>query len=305
MNEVDKTGGVLKVACLQMNSSADVAENLMFIENVMSAARPLDILALPENFAQMPENRHTQHVEMAGHGNVQTFLHDLARRYQIHIVAGSLPIKSHPKLADDHDGASMCGKPYARCLIIAPNGEVSHYDKLHLFDVDVEHQGDRNSNQTKRQRYRESDTYQQGKLGGQQLAPHALQIGSTTVRLGASICYDLRFPELYRGFASQGVDLITVPSAFTYDTGKAHWECLLRARAIENQAFVMAPAQVGVHANGRKTWGHSMIIDPWGTVLAAQTAGTGLLYADLDLHLTQRLKKTFPVLTHKRIVDGH
>lgn len=290
MNKVNGAGAkavVIKAACLQMNSSTSVDENINFIEESLRSAPKLDVLALPENFAQMPATRREQYIEVGESGRVQNVLQDLAARYNTHIIAGSLPIKTD---ADQQ-------KPYARCLMVSPKGEVSHYDKLHLFDVDV----NTTANQAGKQRYRESDTYQRGQLGAAQLSSRVLQIGSNSVRLGASICYDLRFPELYRSFASEGVDIITVPSAFTYDTGKVHWECLLRARAIENQAFVLAPAQVGVHASGRRTWGHSMIIDPWGQLLNVQETDTGLVYADLDLGLIRQLEQTFPVIQHKRL----
>ena len=284
----DKT---ITVACLQMSSSPDVAENLSFIEQALDSAPKIDLLALPENFAQMPKTRHQQHVENVGSGHVQDFLKDLARRHNMHLIAGSLPV------AVSNNNEQEPQKPYARCLIVAPSGETTHYDKLHLFDVDTSSAVDSGA----KQRYRESDTYQRGPLSESQVAPRTLKIGTNSVRLGASICYDLRFPELYRGFAAQGVDIISVPSAFTYETGRVHWECLLRARAIENQAFVIAPAQVGVHASGRQTWGHSSIIDPWGTVLAVKAEGVGLVCAGLDLSQIESLKQSFPVARHKRL----
>ena len=128
-----------------------------------------------------------------------------------------------------------------------------------------------------------------------------MKLAGNEVRLGSSICYDLRFPELYRHFASLQANLVTVPAAFTYETGRAHWELLVRSRAIENQFFVLAAAQVGEHANGRRTWGHSLIVDPWGEILAKKEEGEGLVYADLDLSVIQKLQQRFPVLEHRRL----
>ncbi len=272
-----------------MNSSADVADNLSFIERSLAGAQPIDLLVLPENFAQMPANRRQQYSERAGQGEVQDFLQQLTLTHSFTVVAGSLPIKEA-----END------KPYARCLIVKGGKVIHQYDKLHLFDVDTSVESKPGSAASKRQRYRESDTYQFG-VQSEKIAPAHIQIGSNSVILGPSICYDLRFPELYRSYAVQGADIVTVPSAFTYETGKLHWDCLLRARAIENQAFVLAAGQVGQHANGRQTWGHSMMIDPLGAVLAQHPTKTGLLYADLDLHLRAELIRTFPVLSHRRL----
>lgn len=277
----------IRVACMQMSSTSNVEQNLAFITANLESSVPIDLLVLPENFSQMPEHQRSLRAEDDGVGKVQQYLVALAKRLNIVIVAGSLPIV-----------AGKNSRPFARCLIVTPEGVRFEYDKLHLFDVDVVDKEDESSTQT----YRESDSYCAGALSESQVSPRNLKIGSNTVRLGPSICYDLRFPELYRHFSNSGVDIITVPAAFTYQTGSAHWECLLRARAIENQAYVIAAAQVGVHENGRQTWGHSMVIDPWGSVLAKEPSATGLLYADLDLNHAERLRKTFPVMTHKRLV---
>ncbi len=285
----------LRVACLQMSSTANLEENLAFIDTQLSAAGAddIDLLALPENFAQMPKCQAELHVEpefgVPRQQPVQGFLQRCAERYQLHIIAGTLPI-----LVPGYE------KPFARCLIVGPQGVVGQYDKLHLFDVDVPDDAVRLSDETA-QRYRESDRYQAGELIQSLGQAHSLIIGKNAVRLGASICYDLRFPELFRAFAKQAANIISVPSAFTYETGRAHWEVLLRARAIENQAFVLAPAQVGEHASGRRTWGHSMIIDPWGRVLAENKQQPGLLSADLHLDHIDTLQKNFPVLRHRRI----
>ncbi len=269
-----------------MNSTGDVEENLAFIEHSMKSAQRVDLLVLPENFAQMPTRKDDLHIEQVGTGVIQRFIFDLANKYNTVVVAGSIPIYEQGR-----------NKPFSRCIIAGPNGKLAHYDKLHLFDIQTPSVDGKNRGHV----YRESDSYQQGEIKSGRSRVTELEIGANTVRIGPSICYDLRFPELYREYSEQRVDIITVPAAFTYETGKSHWECLLRARAIENQCFVLASAQVGEHPNGRQTWGHSMMIDAWGKIISVQAQAPGLLYADLDLHQKQRLSTTFPVLSHKRL----
>ena len=270
-----------------MKSGPNVHDNLNFIRDSLERRPEIDLLVLPENFSQMPVNKSEIGAEPSGQNPgsdyIKEFLSQLASEQNLFIIAGSLPLLS-----------SGSTKPMARCLIVSPQGIIGHYDKIHLFDVDV---------QTERgpQRYCESDSYQQGSADSENLKVHKLRIGENDVRLGASICYDLRFPELYRQFAFQEANIITVPAAFTYETGQAHWEFLLRARAVENQAFVLAAAQVGDHAPKRSTWGHSMIVDPWGKVLAEKPESVGLLYADLDLNQIKHLQQRFPVLEHRRL----
>lgn len=266
-----------------MCSGPTVLRNLSVVEAAIEQAPELDVLLLPENFAQMPASRRALHVENEGGGLVQETLSELAGRYQIHIVAGSLAVRPNKD-----------SKPFARCLVYGAGGEeVAHYDKLHLFDVDT--------GSDKNQRYRESETYQAGALSQAQPSPVSLNIDQTPLLLGLTICYDLRFPELYRALAANGAQLISVPSAFTFETGQAHWEALLRARAIENQVFIAAPAQSGRHANGRQTWGHSMIIDPWGDIIVQQKMDEGLVFADIDLTQIESLKARFPVDQHSRL----
>lgn len=231
----------------------------------------------------MPRRRTQQHIEEENTGLVQQTLSNLSREHRVAIVAGSIAVR-----AQSND------KPFARCLVFDAQGQpIGHYDKLHLFDVDVSVQGG--------QRYRESDTYQAGGLEPAQTQAVALKIAQSTLQLGLTICYDLRFPELFRQLVKNGAQLICVPSAFTYDTGQAHWRTLLRARAIENQVYVAAPAQSGKHENGRKTWGHSMIIDPWGNVIAEKAAGEGLLCAEIDPTNIEALRTTFPIHQHRRL----
>jgi predicted amidohydrolase len=170
---------------------------------------------------------------------------------------------------------------------------MGQYDKIHLFDVDTTEDGSG--------RYRESDTYQKGRVSEDSLSPIPLTNASFTLLLGLTICYDLRFPEFYRALAGNGAQLICVPSAFTFETGQAHWEPLLRARAIENQVFIAAAAQQGEHENGRRTWGHSMIIDPWGNILTEKKSGQGLVFAEIDLTQIKTLQARFPVHRHKRL----
>jgi predicted amidohydrolase len=282
---------LLRVACLQMTSTNSVDQNLLFIDQQMRLAhdRGVELIQLPENFAQMPIRRAEQHIETPNSGVIQSFLSAKSKQYRMMVVGGSMPIQE-----------TGSDKPHARCLVFDHSGvQIAAYNKVHLFDVDL----------PDKQRYMESTTYLAGGVAGVQVVDTAL------AKLGLSICYDLRFPEMYRMFASQGVEVIMVPSAFTAITGQAHWRTLLRARAIENQAFVMAAAQVGRHDNDRETWGHSMIIDPWGVVLSefddghqppAESAelvrkSVGLLITDLDLNKLAELRVKFPALTHRRL----
>ncbi|MFT7526076.1 MAG: putative amidohydrolase [Arenicella sp.] len=282
---------LLRVACLQMTSTNSVEQNLLFIDQQMRLARDLgvELIQLPENFAQMPIRRAEQHIETPNSGAIQSFLSAKSRQYRMMVVGGSIPIQ---EIGSD--------KPHARCLVFDHSGvQIAAYNKVHLFDVDL----------PDKQSYMESTTYLAGDVAGVKVVDTAL------AKLGLSICYDLRFPEMYRMFASQGVEVVMVPSAFTATTGQAHWRTLLRARAIENQTFVMAAAQVGRHDNDRETWGHSMIIDPWGVVLIEFDDGhqppkelaelvrksVGLLIADLDLNKLAELRAKFPALTHRRL----
>jgi nitrilase len=288
-----------------MTSRSEVAENLAFVDEQMQSAQKqgVELIQLPENFSQMPAQRSDQHIESPGKGEVQDFLSSKSRQYNMMVVAGTLPI-----LEQGYD------RPFARCLVFDRKGEqIACYDKVHLFDVDL----------PGKERYLESASYHAAELDGFDhdcgIHPNLTVVETPLGRLGLSICYDLRFPELFRVFAEQGVQIIMVPSAFTFNTGQAHWQTLLTARAIENQAYVIAAAQVGVHDNQRETWGHSMIIDPWGEVLSlfdethmqcleverpgvgSTNRQTGLLIADLDLGKMEELSRSFPVLSHRRI----
>lgn len=279
------TSRMISIACLQMSSGYEVKANLEWIEKTLESATKPDVLVLPENFAQMPRYRQDQYVEDASGGQVQQFLSRLSKQLNCFIVGGSLAVREASAL-----------KPFARCLVYSPTGEqIGQYDKLHLFDVSVESEAGQS------QAYRESDQYQRGGLVDEQLSPLKLLVGEQTLQLGLTICYDLRFPRLYQRLAENGAELIVVPSAFTAQTGEVHWRTLLRARAIENQLFVAAPAQVGKHANGRCTWGHSMIISPWGDVIAEQTDKPGLLMTEIDLAKVERVRQRFPTVDHHRL----
>ena len=268
------------VAAVQMNSVDDVATNFAAAGSLLEeAARQGATLAvLPENFAFMGARDRDKlpHAEDDDRGPIQDFLHETAHKLKLWIVAGTVPIK----VAGDVD------KVYAASLVIDDRGERrARYDKIHLFDVDVPGVGER---------YRESSTIAQGEL-------KSVVVDSPAGRLGLSVCYDLRFPELFRRLAAEQAQVLCVPSAFTQKTGEAHWEVLLRARAIENQCYVIAPGQTGRHPGGRSTFGHSMIVGPWGEVLACRTAEPGVVVSRIAPARLAELRQTFPVLSHRRL----
>jgi nitrilase len=210
--------------------------------------------------------------EAPGDGPIQTMLAAAAREHGIWIVGGTLPMRI----------AARADRVRNACCVYAPDGHLAaRYDKMHLFGFD-----------NGAERYDESAVLEPGSESV------ALELAPSGLRLGLSVCYDLRFPELYRML---GADLIAVPSAFTHTTGQAHWELLLRARAVENQAYVVAPAQGGRHENGRRTWGHSMIVDPWGEVLAVQDEGEGVVLADLKPARIAEVRRQLPALAHRRL----
>ena len=271
------------VAAIQLNTSADLAENLASARHWLgeAAAAGAKFAALPENFAFMGV-RETDKLALAesdGGGPIQDFLAQTARELGITVLAGTVPVAVP---SDD-------SRVYAASLVYSAAGRrIARYDKIHLFDVDVD-RGDRVEH------YRESRTIAAGE-------PAYVVVPTAIGALGLTVCYDLRFPELYRALAQRGAELLCVPAAFTYQTGEAHWEPLLLARAIENQCFVLAPGQCGTHATGRKTWGHSMIIDPWGVILAERTEPTpGVVLAELDFDRLRQVRTTLPALKHRRL----
>ncbi|MFW1677974.1 carbon-nitrogen hydrolase family protein [Pontibacter sp. JAM-7] len=271
----------MRVAALQMVSTADLEKNLQQAAGLVqqAAEQGATLLLLPENFALLEsagllELAHTDSRQQQIHAT----LADWSRCYGITVVAGSLPVARRP------DGSFVQNRVRARCLVFDPQGNLqASYDKIHLFDVDVaDAQGS----------YRESDLIEPGET---------LQVVKLDrFSLGLSICYDLRFPELYQRLREQGADLLMMPAAFTYATGEAHWECLIRARAIETQSYMLAANQGGCHSKTRRTWGHSMIVDPWGRILAEQIEdGPGVVVADLDPALVRQCRTQMPLLDHR------
>lgn len=264
-----------QVAAIQMTSSNDVQQNLQIAKQLIQEAVMLGakLIVLPENFAYMghhPKDK-LQHQEAFGSGPIQDFLSNTARNQQIWIVGGTIPLS-----------ATITDKVRASCLVYNEKGDcVGRYDKLHLFDVMVP------DNQ---EIHTESATIEAG---------HEVVVVPTPLgRLGLAICYDIRFPEIFRQMHLQQVEMIALPAAFTYATGVAHWEILLRARAIENLSYVVAAAQTGVHINGRKTYGHSMIIQPWGEIIACLKEGSGAVVGEINLNDLHKIRGDFPALKH-------
>jgi predicted amidohydrolase len=269
---------VSKVAAIQMASGPNVKANLEEAEKLINAAvqQEAELVVLPENFAimGMNENEKVNIAETMGTGMLQNYLSEQSSKHGIWIVGGTIPMASKEK-----------GKVYATCLLYNDKGEVvSRYDKIHLFDATIE-----GSNES----YNESETMTSG--------DEVVVIDTPFGRLGLAVCYDLRFPELFRAMADVGMEICAIPSAFTSHTGKAHWESLLRARAIENLCFMIAADQGGYHVNGRETYGDSMIIDQWGTIINRLPNGTGVVISDIDLMRLENTRKAFPVLDHKRL----
>ena len=265
-----------KIAALQMASGPQLQANLMEAGRLIkeAAAQGAGMVILPETFVLMgkQEQERLAIAENAGDGPIQQFLQQQAQKYKVWIVAGTIPIRS-----DDPDHA------YATSFLYNAQGDVvARYDKIHLFDAMVGENRDT---------YTESAATKPG--------TQPIVVETPFGRLGMSVCYDLRFPELYRRLSEAGAQILVVPSAFTEITGKAHWEVLLRARAIENLCYVVAAAQGGYHVNGRTTYGHSMVVDYWGNILNMREKGAGIVTASLDLASLEQQRKTFPVLSHR------
>ena len=270
-----------RLSAIQLTSSPQPQQNLAQVEQYLqqlSAAFGAELphlVALPECFAVFGggDGLQLQYQAPLGQGMIQQRCAELAQQFGVYLLAGSLPTSSDQP-------ERFC----ASSILFAPDGSiVADYQKMHLFDVEVS-DGTRS--------YRESASTQPG----QKISLATLG----ELKLGLSVCYDVRFPALMQALAAQGMNLLTVPSAFTRVTGAAHWHTLLRARAIENQCFVLAPDQTGVHANGRETYGHSLIIDPWGTVLADAGTEPGWISAEIDLTDCARLKQNMPLSHHNR-----
>jgi nitrilase len=271
-----KPSDTVTVAAVQMTSAPDVAANLAAAGTLLekAAREGARIALLPENFSFMGLRDADKRAiaEREGAGPVQDFLSQRSRELKLWIVAGTTPIS-------ETSGERVA----AACLVYNDQGErVARYDKMHLFDVDIPGRDEK---------YRESTNIAPGSRLGLVPTPAGL--------LGLSVCYDMRFPEMYRPMSAAGAQWFTIPAAFTVPTGRAHWEVLLRARAIENLSFVVAAAQWGRHANGRETYGDSIIIDHWGSVLARLGSGQGVIVAQLDLAAQRAARQDFPALSHR------
>lgn len=265
---------ILQAAALQLVSCADIDTNLAHCETLLATAA-IDrarIVVLPENafcYGCPMEVVATRQQE------IKTRLGAWAKTYKLWLVGGSLPWLD----------TEFAAKPSASCFVFNPEGEeVLHYRKMHLFDADV---ADATGS------YRESDSYSAGNSLGTFDTPWG--------KFGVAICYDLRFPECFRALAEAGVVAVFIPAAFTYVTGEAHWEILLRARAIENQMFMIAANQGGEHSNKRKTWGQSMIVDPWGRVLKEAALGEAIVSTELNFEELTDIRKKMPVLNHRKL----
>jgi deaminated glutathione amidase len=268
---------MIKCAAIQMASGPSVSSNLLEAEKLIAETvkTGAKLVALPENFAMMGDREidKVKIKETDGTGPIQNFLSATAKKYGIWLIGGTIPIAG-----DD------ANKVRAACVIHNDLGvRVARYDKIHLFDVNVPGTDEV---------YRESDSIERGN--------QILVLDSPFGKLGIAVCYDLRFPEFIRKMVAQGMEVLAIPSAFTAKTGVAHWEVLLRARAIENLCYVIAPNQGGFHLNGRKTYGHSMIVGPWGVVQDCYKTGAGFVTAELDLDKLRKVRSAFPVLDHRR-----
>jgi predicted amidohydrolase len=264
-----------RVACVQMTSTDDVKANLqaakkLIAEAVRDEAR---LVVLPEMFAIMGMDQEKIHARVDWN-LIEDFLHDEALRHGIWLVGGTIPVP----LTADKDRVN------AACLVFDDKGELAaRYDKIHLFDVSIP---------GKKEAYSESKTIAAGEK--------VVVVNTPFGKLGLAVCYDLRFPEFFRKMQEECVEVIALPAAFTFTTGSAHWDVLVRARAIENLCYVVAACQTGTHHNGRRTFGHSMIVSPWGEVEGMLPEVVGVVVADLDLEYLRKVRSDFPVLGHRR-----
>ncbi len=267
-----------RIAAIQMSSTHRVEENLTVAGGLLRAAKDAgaEIACLPENFSflGLQDIDKLEVAETDGAGRVQSFLGATARELGLWILAGTVNLR-----VDAVDRVAN-----ASLLFDARGRRVARYDKIHLFDVAIPGRDEQ---------YRESRHVTPG--------DRIVVVDTPVGRAGLSVCYDVRFPELYRALVAQGADWLAVPSAFTVPTGRAHWEVLLRARAIENLCYVVAPAQAGTHSNGRETYGDTLIVDYWGQVLERRGQGAGIVVADLDLDALARTRARFPVLQNRRL----
>ncbi len=261
-----------------MASGPNVGANLLEAERLVVSAADAGagLVVLPENFAFMGETEQDKLAlrERDGEGPMQDFLTQIAKRLGIWLVGGTVPLE-----ADDPN------KIRAACMVYDDQGKrVARYDKIHLFDVNLVEANER---------YSESETIEPGEK--------AVVLDTPFGRLGIAVCYDLRFPEMFRHMLDEGMDILALPASFTAITGKAHWEILVRARAVENLCYMIAAAQGGFHINGRETYGHSMIVGPWGTLLAELPSGAGAVTAPLDIEGLRSIRRSFPALDHRQL----
>lgn len=267
-----------RIAAIQMCSSSNVNENLETVARLVKNAvgHGASLVVLPEMFPIIGEKSEDMFSvkETLGNGKIQDFVANLASRLNVFIVAGTIPLASRDSK-----------KIKAACLVYNASGEViAHYDKIHLFDAIV----------SKSESYTESKTTEPGS---------SIVVVETPIgKLGIAVCYDIRFPALFTAMRNQGAEIIAVPAAFTLKTGEAHWRLLMRARAVENFCYMIGGAQSGRHASGRKTYGHALIVDPWGTVLdELGSVGEGVAIAEIELKKLHEIRKFMPVDTHQRI----
>ena len=268
-----------KVAAIQMASGPNVGANLIEARRLINLAvrAGAKLVVLPENFAimGMKESDKVAIREQDGKGPIQDFLAEQAQKNNVWLIGGTIPLV-----------ANAADKVRAACLVYDNTGKrVARYDKAHLFDVRIVDTGEQ---------YVESETIEAG--------DDIVVVDTPFARLGVAVCYDLRFPELFRNMLDHQVEVIVIPSAFTAITGSAHWEVLVRARAIENLSYVVAADQGGYHVNGRESFGDSMIVDPWGHVLDRLSSGSGFVMGEIDLNYLRNTRKNFPALEHRKLV---
>ena len=270
-----------RIAAVQMASGPSIHANLLEAQRLIARAvdNGAELVVLPETFALMgdAETDNVEAGERDGSGTIQDFLASEAQRQKVWLVGGTLPMET-----------GDAGRVRAACLVFDDSGtRVARYDKMHRFDVCL---------QDCKETYNESETIEAGDT--------PVVIDTPFGRLGLAVCYDLRFPELFRVLLMKGMEICAIPSAFTAVTGKAHWEILVRARAIENLAYMIAAAQGGYHRNGRETYGDSMIVDPWGVVQDRLARGAGVVYGDINQAGLQNTRRNFPSIDHVRIRCG-
>lgn len=265
----------MSIASIQLSSGPNIQANLLEVSKYLKDISKTNtkLVVLPENFALMPESdtEFLKHAEKKGNGLIQDFISENAKKYKIWIIAGTIPMKTNDKK-----------KVTSTSLVFDDNGDiVCSYDKIHLFDVELP-----NSNES----YNESEVFRSG---------NKIEVLETPVGIiGLAICYDLRFPEIFRLQHEKKVEIIILPAAFTEQTGKVHWETLVRARAIENLCFVVTACQDGYHISGRQTHGNSMIVNPWGQILSRLPSGAGFIESEINHKQIQSIREKFPVLEH-------